>query len=113
MHVRSFCLTFVLPSLAALALPPARFAVNPDLSAFRARGGRLLLAHGWSDPALSAPGRTQNDRMNLALFDFDGTLTSGDTLIPFLRFAIPPRRRAASSCFDAVQYGTALPSRRD
>jgi hypothetical protein len=27
---------------------------NPDLSAFRARGGKLLLAHGWSDPALSA-----------------------------------------------------------
>jgi hypothetical protein len=29
-------------------------AVNPDLSAFRTRGGKLLLAHGWSDPALSA-----------------------------------------------------------
>ena len=29
-------------------------ATNPDLSAFRARGGKLLLMHGWSDPALSA-----------------------------------------------------------
>lgn len=29
-------------------------AENPDLSAFRARGGKLLLVHGWSDPALSA-----------------------------------------------------------
>jgi feruloyl esterase len=29
-------------------------AVSPDLSAFGARGGKLLLAHGWSDPALSA-----------------------------------------------------------
>jgi pimeloyl-ACP methyl ester carboxylesterase len=29
-------------------------ATNPDLSAFRARGGKLLLAHGWSDSALSA-----------------------------------------------------------
>ncbi len=29
-------------------------ATNPDLSAFRARGGKLLLAHGWSDPGLSA-----------------------------------------------------------
>lgn len=29
-------------------------ATNPDLSAFRARGGKLLLVHGWSDPALSA-----------------------------------------------------------
>lgn len=29
-------------------------ATNPDLSAFGARGGKLLLAHGWSDPALNA-----------------------------------------------------------
>ncbi|WP_310568913.1 tannase/feruloyl esterase family alpha/beta hydrolase [Gemmatimonas sp.] len=29
-------------------------ATNPDLSAFQARGGKLLLAHGWSDPALNA-----------------------------------------------------------
>jgi len=29
-------------------------AVNPDLSAFGARGGKLMLIHGWSDPALSA-----------------------------------------------------------
>ena len=29
-------------------------ATNPDLSAFGARGGKLMLVHGWSDPALSA-----------------------------------------------------------
>lgn len=29
-------------------------ATNADLSAFHAHGGKLLLAHGWSDPALSA-----------------------------------------------------------
>jgi feruloyl esterase len=29
-------------------------ADNPDLSAFRARKGKLILAHGWSDPALNA-----------------------------------------------------------
>ncbi len=28
--------------------------MDPDLSAFRGRGGKLLLYHGWSDPALSA-----------------------------------------------------------
>ncbi|MFI5244627.1 MAG: tannase/feruloyl esterase family alpha/beta hydrolase, partial [Gemmatimonadales bacterium] len=28
-------------------------ANNPDLSAFRAHGGKLILAHGWSDPALN------------------------------------------------------------
>lgn len=29
-------------------------AVNPDLSAFRARGGKLILYHGWDDPAIPA-----------------------------------------------------------
>jgi feruloyl esterase len=32
-------------------------AVNPDLSAFKARGGKLLLYHGWDDTAIS-PGNT-------------------------------------------------------
>ncbi|WP_348262123.1 tannase/feruloyl esterase family alpha/beta hydrolase [Telmatobacter sp. DSM 110680] len=29
-------------------------AVNPDLTAFRAHGGKLILYHGWNDPAISA-----------------------------------------------------------
>jgi hypothetical protein len=29
-------------------------AVNPDLSAFRNRGGKLILYHGWNDPAIPA-----------------------------------------------------------
>ncbi len=32
-------------------------ATDPDLSAFHARGGKLILWHGWSDPAI-APERT-------------------------------------------------------
>lgn len=32
-------------------------AVNPDLRAFKAHGGKLLLYHGWSDPLIS-PGNT-------------------------------------------------------
>ena len=32
--------------------------------------------------------------MNLALFDFDGTVTKGDTYSPFLRFAVRPHRVA-------------------
>ena len=28
-------------------------AVNPDLRAFKARGGKLILYHGWNDPAIS------------------------------------------------------------
>jgi feruloyl esterase len=31
-------------------------ATNPDLSAFRARGGKLILWHGWGDPAISPYG---------------------------------------------------------
>ena len=31
-------------------------ATDPDLGAFRARGGKLILAHGWADPALDAWG---------------------------------------------------------
>ncbi|HLH32948.1 MAG TPA: tannase/feruloyl esterase family alpha/beta hydrolase, partial [Terriglobia bacterium] len=34
-------------------------AVNPDLSAFKARGGKLILYHGWNDTAIS-PGNTIN-----------------------------------------------------
>lgn len=33
--------------------------------------------------------------MNLALFDFDGTITSTDTWTPFMRFAVRPWRMAA------------------
>ncbi|HVN93497.1 MAG TPA: tannase/feruloyl esterase family alpha/beta hydrolase [Terracidiphilus sp.] len=29
-------------------------AVNPDLSAFEERGGKLILYHGWDDPAIAA-----------------------------------------------------------
>ena len=28
-------------------------AVNPDLKAFKARGGKLILYHGWNDPAIT------------------------------------------------------------
>src|SRR5688572_27772286 len=33
--------------------------------------------------------------MNLALFDFDGTITSTDSWTPFMRFAVPRRRLLA------------------
>src|SRR5205814_4331983 len=29
-------------------------AVDPDLTAFRSRGGKLILYHGWNDPAIPA-----------------------------------------------------------
>jgi len=43
----------------ALLVPSGEFlnATNPDLSAFKANGGKLLVWHGWSDPAIT-PFRT-------------------------------------------------------
>jgi phosphatidylglycerophosphatase C len=35
--------------------------------------------------------------MNLALFDFDGTITDGDTWTPFLRYAATPARIATAT----------------
>jgi len=35
-------------------MAPLTDAVNPDLSAFRARGGKLILFIGWQDPVVSA-----------------------------------------------------------
>lgn len=40
------------PSLAAL-LGPTMSAMNPDISKFKARGGKLLVWQGWADPAIS------------------------------------------------------------
>ena len=60
---------------------------NPDLSAFGARGGKLLLVHGWSDPALSAratieyfkavQGRTPQAASFTRLFLMPGVLHCG------------------------------------
>jgi len=43
-------------ALAAAEQKTARTldAVDPDLAAFQARGGKLILYHGWNDPAISA-----------------------------------------------------------
>src|SRR5207248_1238599 len=43
--------TFDVENDTALALEKAGFieATNPDLSAFKARGGKLLIFHGWND----------------------------------------------------------------
>jgi feruloyl esterase len=54
-------MTFDLDKDLALALKNASFveASNPDLSKFKARGGKLLLWHGWADPG-PAPENTIN-----------------------------------------------------
>jgi len=34
-------------------------ATNPDLDAFHAHGGKILLTHGWADPVISPEGTIQ------------------------------------------------------
>jgi len=47
--------------------------------------------------------------MNLALFDFDGTVTTSDTWTPFMRFAVRPARlRAGSVLLSPVVVGYRL-----
>lgn len=54
-------MTFNLETDLALALKNGGFleATDPDLSTFKARGGKLLLYHGWADPG-PAPENTIN-----------------------------------------------------
>ena len=54
-------MTFDLETDLALALKQAAFieASDPDLARFKARGGKLLLYHGWADPG-PAPENTIN-----------------------------------------------------
>lgn len=44
--------------------------------------------------------------MNLALFDFDGTITFGDTWTPFMRMAVRPSRRLTGRILLALPYIT-------
>ena len=39
--------------------------LDPDLRPFKARNGKLLLYHGWSDPAISAASRKTDSMMGL------------------------------------------------
>jgi feruloyl esterase len=54
-------MNFNLDKDLALAVEKAGFidAINPDLSKFKARGGKLLMYHGWADPG-PAPQNTLN-----------------------------------------------------
>jgi hypothetical protein len=51
--VKSFNVDRDLP-IARQKTAPALDAVNPNLSAFRSHGGKLILYHGWNDPAIPA-----------------------------------------------------------
>ena len=62
-------------------------AVNPDLSAFKAHGGKLLLYHGWIDTAIS-PGNTIN--YYESVLKSMGGKSSGKQLDDFVRLYMAP-----------------------
>jgi pimeloyl-ACP methyl ester carboxylesterase len=51
--------------VASEKLAPLVSATSPDLSAFRAHGGKLVMYHGWNDPAIS-PGYSMAYRAAVA-----------------------------------------------
>ncbi len=75
-------------------------ATDPDLSRFRARGGKLLMYFGWADPALNPLlGIEYHDRVRAAM--------GGDTGDFFRLFLIPGMFHcsggAGTGCFDVLQ----------
>lgn len=64
-HWRAFTLQRDLP-LAVKAAHGALTAIDPDLSAFARRGGKLLMYHGWGDPAIP-PGASVDFHARAAL----------------------------------------------
>lgn len=76
-------------------------ATNPDLSAFKARGGKLILAHGWSDPALNA----------LATINYYMAVTARDPAAPnYVRLFMMPGvlHCAGGPGCDMVDWYTAI-----
>jgi feruloyl esterase len=63
------------------ALAPILDATNPDLSAFKAHGGKLIQYHGWADPAISS-------RLSIAYFQRVQT-AMGDTQDFYRLFMAP------------------------
>jgi feruloyl esterase len=62
-------------------------AVNPDLSAFKARGGKLLMYHGWNDTAIS-PGNSIN--YYESVLKSMGGKSGGKQLDDFVRLYMAP-----------------------
>lgn len=78
-------------------------ADDPDLSAFRARGGKLILAHGWSDPAINARSTIQY---------FDAVQKRTQKASEFTRLFLMPgvlHCEGGSGC-DSVDWATAISS---
>lgn len=63
---------------------PLMATENPDLSKFRARGGKLIMYHGWADPLIMPEGTT------LYWDDVNQTLTKANVPIDFAKLYMVP-----------------------
>jgi len=80
-------------------------AVDADLSQFRARGGKLILFHGWDDPAIPAPATIDYfDRVNKA---------AGDSASSFTRLFMIPGMQHCADGPGATSFGQDGPSEID
>jgi hypothetical protein len=70
-------------------------AVNPDLSAFRDHGGKLLLLHGWADPAIPPTGTLD---YYAAVQDRMGGLDAVQTFARLFMFPGTPRCTGSEIC---------------
>jgi len=77
-------------------------AVNPDLSRFRARGGKLLLYHGWSDAAIPATS-------TIAYYDSVAAKMGAKEAAGFVRLFLVPGLQHCTGGSGATWFGQSGP----
>lgn len=80
---------------------PWRYAVDPDLTRFKNRGGKLILYHGWNDPLLPPEGTIQYYQ---AVSSRMGQKSTGD----FVRLYMVPGMNHCGSGPGTISFGAAV-----
>ncbi|MBM3734414.1 MAG: tannase/feruloyl esterase family alpha/beta hydrolase [Acidobacteria bacterium] len=91
---------------AARRLAKTLDATNPDLSKFQARGGKLILYHGWSDAAI--PGQNTID-----YFQSVEKKLGADRTRQFVRLFMAPGVQHCAGGSGANVFGQAAPAQKD
>jgi hypothetical protein len=89
--------------LAAAKTSEMLDAMNPDLSAFAAHGGKLILYHGWNDPAIPALGTV--DFFNRVTAELGEEKTAG-----FVRLFMVPGMQHCAGGPGATDFGQGGPA---
>jgi feruloyl esterase len=85
---------------------PVLDATNPDLRSFRARGGKLLQYHGWSDAAIAAPTSiAYYDAVRAFLASVPDPRSAATELEDFYRLFMVPGLAHCSGGVGPVQFG--------